>query len=180
MLHPRNMSSEAAAFGLAVLAAAGIVAYLANRFFRRRSAVRWRRVGTVEQLFIFPLKSGQPHESDELYFGGLGASDGRYRDRSFIVVDEADGGYINSRNKPRSILVSLAFSDGGEQVTLSSPGYDPVEFDLPNGENNNDKSVRLWDVSVDNLADCGDAAARFVSSVILGKSDGARLLYHAR
>ena len=40
--------------------------------------------------------------------------------------------------------------------------------------------IVLWDVTVsaDALLDCGDEAARLVSSVAFGKPEGARLIYH--
>ena len=43
----------------------------------------WKRVGVVERLFIYPMKSASIHEHDSLTFGPLGAQspDGTFRDR---------------------------------------------------------------------------------------------------
>jgi len=49
--------------------------------------VRWRRVGRVERITIFPLKSGRAVNVTSATFTPLGLKCGLLRDRSFCVVN---------------------------------------------------------------------------------------------
>lgn len=102
-----------------------------------------------------------------------------------MLVSTEDGWYLSSRAHPRAVLIVLDFNPDSGKYTLHSaePGDERrMEFSLPEDKSaaGGVRSVGLWDVHVDNVIDCGDEAANFVSEVVLGKVHGARLVYHLR
>ena len=50
---------------------------------------KWKKVGTVDKLLMYPLKGAKGLEQNVAYFGFLGMqSEGGLHDRSFVLVDE--------------------------------------------------------------------------------------------
>ena len=87
--------------------------------FQKRSVTvrpKWRRVGRVERLLLFPLKSGQPVDVSEAEMSTCGMrTNTGLKDRSFMVVDADTGGYFDVRSNPRLILVKLDVVGTGEK-----------------------------------------------------------------
>lgn len=84
--HFRNVSLSNAA----VVSAAAVVGSVAAAWGWRRSTSRrrWVRVGTLDQLCLYPLKGGKVHSVPTADFGELGLSAGVYRDRTFGFIKE--------------------------------------------------------------------------------------------
>ena len=60
-------TSEAAL--LTLLAAAGALALTMSSWWRKKKKKRvWRKVGTVDSLYVYPLKSGRPEKVEEAKF----------------------------------------------------------------------------------------------------------------
>ena len=53
------------------------------KVFRRR----WKTVGTIDKIYIYPLKSGKAKEVPMADFGPMGIKAGPFVDRSFMVID---------------------------------------------------------------------------------------------
>lgn len=53
-----------------------------------RSSKRWKRVGKVDELWLYPLKSGKGKSVTAAEFQRLGMKAGIFRDRSFCIVDD--------------------------------------------------------------------------------------------
>ena len=94
-----------------------------NYHFNPKSSVtvrpKWRRVGRVERLLLFPLKSGQPVDVSEAEMSTCGMrTNTGLKDRSFMVVDADTGVYFDVRTNPRLILVKLDVVGTGDKYHL--------------------------------------------------------------
>lgn len=71
---------------LSALAVGGVVAAAGVTLVRALSNPKWQKVGTLDQLWLYPLKSGKgiPVYSAELQKMGMTA--GIFQDRQFCVV----------------------------------------------------------------------------------------------
>ena len=64
------------------------------------SISRRRRVGVVEKLYVFPLKSGKAHSAEALHFDILGPRHLGPRgmlDRTFMIVNEEKKAFFDIR-----------------------------------------------------------------------------------
>ncbi|KAK2488553.1 hypothetical protein MC885_011979, partial [Smutsia gigantea] len=114
---PRPSRLAVAALGLAAVAL-GTVAWRRSQRRRRR---RLQQVGTVAQLWIYPVKSckGVPVSAAECT--ALGLRSGHLRDRFWLVIKE-DGHMVTARQEPRLVLVSISCED--DRLIFSAPGMD--------------------------------------------------------
>eukprot|EP00091_Calanus_sinicus_P012022 TRINITY_DN27126_c0_g1_i1.p1 TRINITY_DN27126_c0_g1~~TRINITY_DN27126_c0_g1_i1.p1 ORF type:complete len:122 (-),score=20.48 TRINITY_DN27126_c0_g1_i1:95-460(-) len=88
---------------------------------------RWVKVGQVESLYIFPLKSGAAIESDELKFQSMGPKTGEMIDRGFAVANAGTYTIKDTHSYPRLCLMStnMVKDDNGVlTVRLQSPDAD--------------------------------------------------------
>ena len=99
----------------------------------RQKRLEWRRVGVVERLFIYPLKSGTPLEiRPGAYFDECGIRTAEWEDRGFMIVDEDTKLYFSSRANPAVVKVKLDVSPRDkDRLILSAPNMDDLEFDCP-------------------------------------------------
>lgn len=73
-----------------------------------------RGVGTVAELWRFPVKSMQGHRVEQLTFDGKGATD----DRTWAVVDPAAGKVLSAKRWGQLLEATAAFDGGAVTVTL--------------------------------------------------------------
>ena len=85
LLSAHKMATLALSVTGLVLAAAALCQHQGLVVFRRR---QWRKVGVVDQLFVFPMKGGRAVETDSFACEELGPRSGHLRDRSFCLLDE--------------------------------------------------------------------------------------------
>ncbi len=71
---------------VAAAAAASVAAAAAIHLRRRQS--KWVRVGTVDELCVYPIKGGVVKSVPVADFGAMGVRAGVYRDRTFGFVKE--------------------------------------------------------------------------------------------
>ncbi|XP_015514860.2 mitochondrial amidoxime-reducing component 1 [Neodiprion lecontei] len=143
----------------------------------------WRKIGHVNELFIYPLKSGRGKYLKESVFTDYGISvniDNRYfslRDRMFLVYNEETGEFRTSRNYPTLILVTLSAVDT-DNVKLEAVGMPSVMFKVPESTV---KSVStpapclLWWGGTLECLDCGSEVAKWISKFLTGTNNGLRL-----
>jgi len=68
---------------------------------------KWEEVGTVEKLYLYPLKSCAPNSLQKAKVGKFGLSDdGGLRDRAFMVVD-CKNRFITGRQQPKLVLIKV-------------------------------------------------------------------------
>jgi uncharacterized protein YcbX len=105
------------------------------------------------------LKSGKADALQQIGLDKLGLQG----DRRWMLVDEASGRFLTQRAVAKmSQLSALWNSSGG--LTLSSPGYTPLDVALP-GTAAELRGVTIWRDTL-RVPDAGDEAAAWVSDFI--------------
>ncbi|MGI5399495.1 MOSC domain-containing protein [Streptomyces sp. CA-135486] len=119
---------------------------------------------TVQNLTYYPVKgcAGTAVESARVGETGL------EHDRTFMVVDAADGAFRSQRTLPAMAAIRPEIVDGGVAVRLSAGGVESVLLDVdPDGER---RPVSMFGKDIGEGADQGDAAAEWFSEVLGAKS----------
>ncbi|MFJ9415890.1 MOSC domain-containing protein [Streptomyces sp. NPDC101227] len=113
---------------------------------------------TVGELLTYPVKGCAPVPLTEAELTPAGLP----YDRSFMVVGE-DGTYRSQRRDPELALIRPEVGDGGSQLTLRTPGVEPVRIpvDLTSART----PVDLFGVPYQGI-DQGAAAARWLTGVL--------------
>ncbi|RFD28074.1 MOSC domain-containing protein [Pseudomonas sp. GL93] len=113
----------------------------------------------LSALYRYPLKSGKAEALQQIGLDKLGLGG----DRRWMLVDEASGRFLTQRAVAKmSQLSALWNSNGG--LTLSSPGYAPLDVALP-GSASELRGVTIWRDTL-RVPDAGNEAAAWVSAFI--------------
>ncbi|XP_014285773.1 mitochondrial amidoxime-reducing component 1 [Halyomorpha halys] len=170
------MSSYLPTFiGLGIVLATGLA--MSWVISRRK---KWRAVGKISKIYIYPIKSGRYKEIDEAECTPIGLSynvgDGKLplRDRVFVVYKSETMAFLSGKNNPKMLLLNLKPKDD-KTVIFSYPGKSNIEITLPNKHNN--KMITMWKDEKIRINDCGDDAAKWVSEAVGGKECEFRLAY---
>ena len=113
----------------------------------------------LSALYRYPLKSGKAEVLQQIGLDKLGL-DG---DRRWMLVDEASGRFLTQRAVAKMSQLSALWNASGG-LTLSSPGYAPLEVPLPGGDAEL-RGVAIWSDTL-RVPDAGDEAAAWVSEFI--------------
>jgi len=113
----------------------------------------------LSALYRYPLKSGKAEILQHVGLDKLGV-DG---DRRWMLVDEASGRFLTQRAVAKMSQLSALWNRSGG-LTLSSPGYTPLDVALP-GSDAELRGVTIWRDTL-RVPDGGDAAAAWVSDFI--------------
>ncbi|XP_045443063.1 mitochondrial amidoxime-reducing component 1 isoform X3 [Pipistrellus kuhlii] len=167
---------RAALPGAAWLGAAALglgAAALGTVLWRRRARRPRRRqqVGTVAELWIFPVKSCKGVAVREAEGTALGLRCGRLRDRFWLVINEA-GTMVTARQEPRLVLVSLTCE--GDTLTLSAAYMQDLLLPVEAPATNPVLKCRVHGLEIQGR-DCGEAAAQWITSFL--KAQPYRLVH---
>ncbi|XP_068922097.1 mitochondrial amidoxime reducing component 2 [Petaurus breviceps papuanus] len=164
----------AAALGLAVAAALGAAAWSTRG---RRWRRRWRRgqrrlqqVGTVAQIWIYPIKSCKGIIVDEAECTEMGLRSGNLRDRFWLVIKE-DGHMVTGRQEPRLVLINITWDN--DQMTLSAPDMNDLIVPRKLSSTNAIQDCRIFGVDIQGR-DCGDEVAQWITSFL--KTEAYRMV----
>jgi len=147
---------------------------------------RWVKVGYVDRLYIFPLKSGMAIESDVLDFESMGPRLNNMIDRGFAVANANTYTIRDTHSFPRLCMVSITIEkdeNGVMNVILESPDAEStLTFALPK-DFNEESASKFVSTSIiggkcSSVYDCGEEAASWLSKVLSKKDSGLRLIYH--
>ena len=147
---------------------------------------RWVKVGKVENLYIFPLKSGAPIESNKMKFASMGPKLNGLIDRGFAVANVGTYTVRDTHSFPRLCLMSISMAEdetGDLYITIKSPDAEAdLVFQLPT-DFSSEPAERFVSTSViggkcSSVFDCGEVAASWLSKVLKKKESGLRLIYH--
>nr|XP_033794902.1 mitochondrial amidoxime reducing component 2-like [Geotrypetes seraphini] len=159
------------------LCAAGLAAGLgAAVWLGRRGSARRRgrllHVGTVSQLFLYPVKSCRGLALTEALCTERGLRSGGLRDRHWMVIKE-DGHLVSARQEPRLVLISVR----GEGSNLIFSATDMKELYLPlkAAKTNPIRNCRVFGHDVQGR-DCGNEAANWITTA-LKSSEPYRLVH---
>ncbi|XP_069697211.1 mitochondrial amidoxime-reducing component 1-like isoform X1 [Periplaneta americana] len=151
---------------------------------KNRIPSKWRRVGEVSQMTIYPLKSGRGVDLDEAWctelgLRSLGDETTILLDRTFLVFGSEDRKYMTAARFPKMLLVTIT-PESDDSVTFRAPGMPDLTYKIPEPAEQNLKTstcIVWWSEKVRTL-DCGEKAASWFSKYILGNDSGARLGYY--
>ncbi|XP_012517650.1 PREDICTED: mitochondrial amidoxime-reducing component 1 isoform X2 [Propithecus coquereli] len=158
---PRPRWLGVAALGLAAVAL-GAVAWRRGRPRRRR---RLQQVGTVAQLWIYPIKSckGVPVSTAECT--AMGLRSGHLRDRFWLVINQ-EGNMVTARQEPRLVLISVTCD--GDALTLSAAYTKDLLLPIKAPTTNTVHKCRVHGLEIEGR-DCGEAAAQWITSFLKTK-----------
>ncbi|MGK5631418.1 MOSC domain-containing protein [Streptomyces sp. URMC 123] len=115
---------------------------------------------SVHALFHYPVKGCAAVPVESAAVGDMGLE----HDRTFMIVDAADGGFRSQRKLPAMAVVEARVADGGAALLLSAPGAESLRVDVvPDGHR---RPVSMFDRPVGEGVDQGEAAARWISEVL--------------
>ncbi|XP_059944635.1 mitochondrial amidoxime reducing component 2 [Mesoplodon densirostris] len=163
---PRPRWLGVAALGLAAVAL-GAVAWRRARPRRRR---RLQQVGTVAELWIYPVKSCKGVSVKAAECTALGLRSGHLRDRFWLVIKE-DGHMVTARQEPRLVLVSTTYED--DCLILRAPGMDQLVLPTKLHSSNKIHDCRVFGLDIQGR-DCGDEAALWFTNFL--KTEAFRLV----
>ncbi|XP_014285772.1 mitochondrial amidoxime-reducing component 1 [Halyomorpha halys] len=142
---------------------------------------KWRAVGKLSKLYIYPIKSGQYKEIDEAECTPIGlsysAGDGKlpFRDRVFVLYNAETMKLYCYKFNPKLLQLDYQPKDN-KTVIFTYPGKNNLEVTLP--EKSDDKMIEMWADEKLRINDCGDEAAKWISEAVGGKECEFRLAYY--
>lgn len=142
---------------------------------------KWRPIGKLGTLVIYPLKSGKRLTVDAATCSQLGLKllpeDGKLslKDRSFLLLDEKNDKMFTMGEK-REMLYTETKAVDTESVKFTHPSaVTELVVKVPTSSDSKIVNVQLKNISG---LDCGEEAAKWFSQLLLQKDDGLRLLFH--
>lgn len=144
---------------------------------------KWRPVGKLSTLIMYPLKSGRRWIVDTATCSQLGLKlvpeDGKIslKDRSFMLLDDKNNRMFTMGDKTEILNVETHPVDM-ESVMFTHPSASiDLVVKVPTSSGSKIVTVQLKNISA---LDCGDEAAKWFSQLLLNNDEGLRLLYHDR
>ncbi|XP_073904383.1 mitochondrial amidoxime-reducing component 1 isoform X1 [Castor canadensis] len=175
LAQPRPAWLGVAALGLAAVAL-GTVAWSHARPRRRR---RLQQVGTVAQLWIYPVKSCKGVQVNAAECTAMGLRSGHLRDRClpvfrflhlpparFWLVINEEGNMVTARQEPRLVLISITCD--GDTLTLSAANLKDLLLPIKTPTANALRKCRVQGLDVQGR-DCGEVAAQWITNFLKTK-----------
>lgn len=171
-----------------VLAGAAVLAYLGFQFFQKKKKEiipwKWEEVGSLSQLYIYPLKSGHRMEVSRAECTEVGLKQTevdekvlQLRDRGLVVYAERDNEFRTARTYPQLMQIDISVHDE-KHLAIDAPTMRTLYVKIPNSIDNKEIKIKLHKGEECYSIDCGDEAALWFSRYILEKDNGLRLGYH--
>ncbi|MDX3239354.1 MOSC N-terminal beta barrel domain-containing protein [Streptomyces sp. ME03-5709C] len=115
---------------------------------------------TVHSLTCYPVKgcAGVPLTDAAVSATGLA------HDRTFMVVDSADGSFRSQRTLPGMAVVRAEVADDGKHLALSAPGAGELTLEV--AYEGPPRNVVLFDRPLGAAVDQGEEAARWLSKAL--------------
>nr|XP_020642274.1 mitochondrial amidoxime-reducing component 1-like isoform X2 [Pogona vitticeps] len=129
---------------------------------RRSSGLRWKQVGRVSGLFIYPVKSCRGLAVEEAEVTRLGLRRGDLGDRCWTVIKE-DGNMLSAKQEPRLVLISVTCKDGC--LTLNAPEMEPLKIPVELPRTNSVWNCRRFGIQAEGR-DCGEEASRWINTFL--------------
>ncbi|MER6102003.1 MOSC N-terminal beta barrel domain-containing protein [Streptomyces sp. NPDC001832] len=119
---------------------------------------------TVRELTYYPVKgcAGITVESAQLLGTGL------EHDRTFMVVNAADGAFRSQRTHPSMAAIRVEVLDVGATLTLTTTGFESLRLDVD--RDGPRREVSMFDRPLGVAADQGDEVAEWFSDALGAKS----------
>ncbi|OWR53814.1 Mo-molybdopterin cofactor sulfurase [Danaus plexippus plexippus] len=146
-----------------VLAGAYCVYHLYNEARKRKLPTTWREVGTLKDIYIYPIKSCGPVQKDRAECTLLGLKDGWLRDRTLMVVDN-NYNFVTARAYPELLLVRPTIRNS--VLSLQHNDMEILNMDLSEIVSlQTAKTATVWGVQVP-VYDCGWEPSEWFSRLL--------------
>ncbi|KAL6738985.1 hypothetical protein Aduo_012478 [Ancylostoma duodenale] len=132
-------------------------------------------VGTVKELYVFPVKSCKGINVFSFYCDYLGPISGEHFDRYFVVIDGKSGRFYTARQKPVMVTIGCKIADGVLTVKTKDGRSATVDIEKVRKNKELRTAVLHSKLRTDGL-DCGDEVAALFSEA-LGETDVRLLMY---
>ncbi|XP_055911119.1 mitochondrial amidoxime-reducing component 1-like [Eupeodes corollae] len=177
-ISPRILTLVGVGIGVSILTAISSFIYKRLRSKKEVIPIKWRKVGTLDQLYFIPIKSCRPIELDEAFCENLGLRKDDIKDRALMVIEKS-GQVITSRTYPKMFKIIPKIVSRSELV-LSAPGMEDTHFDYADLDTKSSVSTikaLIYGFHADVL-ECGEIYNKWFSQYILGEPEGLRLVYY--
>lgn len=174
-----GVSSKVLIGASAALITVGGVGYWIYRHSKRDvMPSKWRRIGTLQQINVFPVKSCGPIKDlvhSDYDCDVLGISNGIVRDRKFMLIND-NNEMITARGYPHMVKIQPRPTING--LEFSAPDMPVLYLDFGQlDQSEKDVRTAVWGVPLD-VKLCGAQFDKWFSKFILGKDNGVRLVYY--
>ncbi|KAK4887737.1 hypothetical protein RN001_004008 [Aquatica leii] len=165
-----------------VIAATAAATSLAVYYYRKSiKDVIWEPVGVVDGLYIYPLKSGHRVELNSANCTEFGLQLNtsyalHLRDRCLVVYNEETKAFQTARNYKKMVLIETFTTENG--YILIAPEAKALRLKIPSTKDNFQDEIIMWNGERVFTIDCGDEAAKWVSTYLLERDFGLRIGYH--
>ncbi|KAF5303589.1 hypothetical protein FQR65_LT08190 [Abscondita terminalis] len=170
---------------VATLALVGVSTILSYYFYKKitkkRIPTKWEPIGTVSEMFMYPLKSGRRSKISSAKCTNYGLQSdnpswSHFRDRCLVVYKEGVNEVKNAQTFPKIIQIKTNAEDNN-RFSLNAPGMETLILEVPKSTCKEDY-IELWRNEKILSIDCGNNAAEWISKYLLGESSGMRIGYH--
>ncbi|XP_055383096.1 mitochondrial amidoxime reducing component 2 isoform X2 [Condylostylus longicornis] len=136
----------------------------------------WKRIGVLEKLYYYPIKSCYPIVLDTADCDDIGLRNGKFKDHQFMLIDTKNN-LITCRTYPKLLKVKPKIING--ELYATAPNMEPLRITYEKfvESNKGDVKVKFYKVDV-YVTLCGEEYDKWFSKYILDKDDGIRLAYY--
>ncbi|XP_022916958.1 mitochondrial amidoxime-reducing component 1 [Onthophagus taurus] len=154
--------------------------YIFSSLKKRKLPKKWVKVGNVEKLFIYPLKSAKRVEIQKANttLGGLITLEEngiQLRDRSFIVYSQSNNEMKTARTYPTLLKIECSPHDK-DHVVFDAPDHRPLYVKIPSKSTTKTSFITLHAGEPIETLDCGEEAAQWISRYL--EKPESRIGYH--
>ncbi|KAK5644068.1 hypothetical protein RI129_007913 [Pyrocoelia pectoralis] len=155
--------------------------YYLYRRARNRMPQKWDPIGTVTEMYMYPLKSGRRIEIQKAKCTGKGFQStdpnlAHFRDRCLVIYQEDTNEVKSAKNYPKILLIEAGMVDDNH-FCLTTSDVGSVIFKVPELTAKR-RNIRMYKTEILLTVDCGDEVAEWVSNYILNEPNGLRLGFH--
>ncbi|XP_050667912.1 mitochondrial amidoxime-reducing component 1 isoform X2 [Leptidea sinapis] len=170
-----NTSTAVAAIG--AVGGAYIAYSVYNKYKKNKLPEEWTQVGTLKELYVYPIKSCGPVTLDRVECSLMGVKKGWLRDRVLMVVD-AKYNFITARAYPE--LLGVETSVKSSVLTMKYKNMEPLHVNLAEivSSHLEPKTATVWSIEVP-VFDCGLEASEWFTTVLARPGATYRLVYYA-
>lgn len=175
-----SSASTKFAIGVGVTLASGLTYWYYLQWKKRNTIPeKWRRIGTLEQINIFPIKSCAPlklEDNTEIDCDILGLKYWGCRDRTLMIVNDSNE-MITARVYPRMVLIATKLV-APQRLELSAPGMETIELNLGALKADGEQiKTMVWSTPVQ-VRLVGEKYDKWLSKYLLDKDSGMHLVHY--
>ncbi|KAK6986179.1 mitochondrial amidoxime-reducing component 1 [Biomphalaria glabrata] len=156
---------------MATLAGAALFKVIALSYVEKNHRKRFQKIGTVANLFIYPVKSCGVTEVTEADCTSVGLQFEGLTDRHWMIIDE-NMQVLTMKEAPRLTLIKcISF---GDSIRLTAPGMTPLELSKNPDIRSHDRQVKIMCQQAIPIVHCGSQAESWISTFL---QRPARIVY---